>query len=263
MVSTTVEEYFSREYADKGIRVFAGSRDTIDIDRLEEDEKAAIRLAFRKGLEQIGMVSPKLYAMLKPQEDAMVMWGAVAKAAFPEDKVIRYPASAGTIGVDWLCPALYMYYAGESSSTYPDYCGYDGKNAVGDNWDISLEQGIAAYLAGDGTNYYKASPTTNQHSFHVLCQNGIVEVGTLPSVTQIHVKTEAMNKYSPFATSPLCSEPIEEGKQVYVYPTLGMLPMYHNFGTMVGVMPGRTGVSDIRLMGLTFYEYDLWSSLKA
>ena len=262
MVSTTVEEYFSREYADKGIRVFAGSRDTIDIDRLEEDEKAAIRLAFRKGLEQIGMVSPKLYAMLKPQEDAMVMWGAVAKAAFPEDKVIRYPASSGTIGVDWLSPALYMYHGTLDTGCHTQYDD-SMEPRIGRTWDVTLTAGTARYLAGDGTNYYKASPTTNQHSFNVVCQNGIVEVGTLPSVTQIHAKTEAMNKYSPFAVSPLWSETIEEGKQVYAYPTLGMLPMYHNFGTMVGLMPGRTGVSDIRLMGLTFYEYDLWSSLKA
>lgn len=267
MPSVTVDDFFANEYSKHGIRVFAGGKDVFDTKPLEPGEIAAIRLAFRQGLSHIRRVSPRLAESFAPQEDAMVLWGQVAKAVIPNDKPITYPARAGTLGVSWIAPAIYGYYAGAAAETVGqwDYSQYVGKaaNAIMDNWSIALTGGTARYLAGNGTQFYKAMGTESYRAMHVILQDGILQVGGAePSINQILFRTEAMNKYSPIGVSPVIGETLEEGKQIYQYPTLGMIPMYHNYGTMIGVMPGYTATVDMPLAAMSFFEYDLWSTLK-
>jgi hypothetical protein len=267
MPSVTVDDFFNEEYRKHGLRVFAGGKDVLDTKPLEPSEISAIRLAFRSGINQLARVSPKLAQSFSVQEDAIVKWGQIAKAVIPNDKPITYPARSGTLGVSWICPAVYGYYAGASAETVGqwDYSQYANKasNAIMDNWSIALTGGTARYLAGNGTNYYKAMGTENYRAMHVILQDGILQLGgAAPSISQIRFRTEAMNKYSPIGVQPLVAETIEEGKQIYQYPTLGMIPMYHNFGTEIGVMPGYTATVDMPLAAMTFYEYDLWSTLK-
>lgn len=269
--STTIANHFAEEInrAVNPVSIFAGGKSTIDVEPLTHEETVAVQTAFRKGLYHIMKISPKLYASIAPQESAFVKWAQVVKATFPEEKAISYPAEAGTIGVDWLTPALYQYTGGNAGPDWVDYID-NVAAAVGMSWDITLVAGTAIYLAGDAadaTHLYKSSSTASQHSFTVLAENGIIELNSLatPSINQIQVNSEGASLYSPFGVDPLISQPIEKGKNLYQYPTIGQIPLWYDYGTRIGVMPGRSSGAagaTIPLLGMTFFEYDFFSSLK-
>ena len=212
-----------------------------------------MRKCFRTDVQQIAAVAPPVAESLSIQEDAFVKFAGVAKAIFPDDKPLRYPSEPGTIGVAPIVPCAVNWKA-TASSSYPCYTSYnDG------TWEIDLTAGTIAYLLGDSSgNYFKGSVTDDAHSMVVIAKDGIVEFGTTPKINQIHYKTEVQDKYGPICTHPLMEIPAETGKQYYQYPTLGMIPLYHNFGSMLRVYPNYTGSSKIALLGLVFYEHDFW-----
>lgn len=261
--------------AGTGVNVFTGGRNTTNYRPLDPqgEEAMAVRKAFRKAIDHMEIVAPKLAAKFAPQEESFVRWAGVAKAIFPEERPISYPGVTGSIGVDIISPVNYMYQNGSAvgaAGTY-DYCGYVDKtrSSIGKTWDIALAgtadstANTTAYLAGGSSLFYRANGADQKHQLTVIAENGILEINSQPTIQQMLVTTEAATQYSPTVMSPLTEFPVEKDTQIYQYQTLGQIPLWHNFGTCIAVKPGRYGsyTSTIPLFGMTFYEQGMYSAL--
>lgn len=253
MASRRVGEIFGSKTFPK---VFLGGRDRLDFADLEASEKNAVKQCIQDGLRKLQRVSPEIARTVQNQEQELIQFAGVAKATFPEEKIISYPGTAGNIGVAWLTPQFVQYNNG-ASSTYPCYTDY-----TLNKWELSLTAGTTAYLLGDSSNLYKASPTTNQHTFNVIMQDGIIEVGSSPRLVQMVLEQQGQEgKYAPWTPHTLMDQTIQPDTNIYQYQTLGMIPCSHDFGTRLKVLPNYTGTADIRLLGITFYEFDFMSDL--
>jgi hypothetical protein len=249
---TKLDTLFSAEKA-KGITFFWGGRTEIEYVQPKPEEIAAIDACINDALSVLRKTSPSLAADYEKHRTVFHKFGGIAKAKFPGKKTITYPSQTGTIGCLPLFPQAIRYVATPSATT-PAYTSY-----ATNSWDISLTAGTAAYILGDGTNFYKASPTTEKHSLLVIIQNGLVEIGTSPKIAQMRIWTQAETKYGIWVTNPIKAIPIEPGKVLYQYNTLGVIPVYHDFGIMWKILPDATGTSTLPLLGMVFYEHDLYS----
>jgi len=244
-----------REERDRGLNIFAGGREVVDHLSLGDAEQEAVHTVVDLMIRLVRRVAPPLADDLEFQRPAFIKWAGVAKGIFPEQKPVTFPSEPGSIGVAPIIPQAIKYNA-TPSATYPCYTDY-----TTNTWNISLTAGTTAYLLGSAAAFYKASPTTNAHSFMVIAQNGIIEVGTSPSIDQFKLTTEVASKYGIYAPHALVDQPIVENKSIYQYPTLGMIPVYHDLGVKLAAMPIKSGTADIRLFGLVFYEHDFLSDL--
>jgi len=216
----------------------------------------AIRNCVRFGHRLLERVSPKLAADFLAHETAFIKWGAVAKATFPVEKSITFPSQAGTIGVNLLIPQAIRYVVSPTAAE-PAYTDY--KTNL---WEIDLTAGTAAYLLGSAAYFYKASPEDEKHAFLIIMRDGLIEVGTSPRIQQFRLITQAETKYGIWTPHPLVHQTIEREKLIFQYPTVGMIPVYHNFGIRWSAMPRYTGTSVLKLLGLFFYEHDFAPDLK-
>jgi len=239
----------------KRVNIFFGGRNDIEYTPLTQSEIDAINLCLDINISRIRKIAPSIAADLELQRPTLIKFGGVAKAKFPGQKSITFPSQSGNIGVNFLFPAAIRYYNAKSSS-YPTYSDF----AI-NSWDITLTAGTATYLFGSSAQFYKASPTLEQHSMLVIAQHGLIEVGTTPRFEQQRIITQAESKYGIIAEHPLNTIPIETHKWLYQHPTPGIIPVYHDFGIRWTIMPMSTGVSTLRLLGLVYYEHDLYSDL--
>jgi len=92
-------------------------------------------------------------------------------------------------------------------------------------------------------------------------KDGAVEIGSTPRIQQFRLITEAETKWGIWTVYPLIEQTIEPGKTIYQYNTLGIIPVYHNFGIKWTAMPKYTGTSILKLLGLFFYEHDFMPDL--
>jgi hypothetical protein len=187
----------------------------------------------------------------------MLKWAGIAKATFPELRTYSYPGQTGGLGVDFLNPHLFGYGNVTTTGSLTQY--YNIAGALGTTeertWDIPLVLDTRQFLLGAAAGtYYKACSTAGYHSFVVLFQDGIIELGTDPSIDQLHFKSELMDKYTPISSSPLIRVPIENGKNIFQYTTPGMIPCSHQTGMHISAQPLYTRVAHIPLLGMCFYE---------
>jgi len=256
----TVKELFAEELG-KGIPVFMGDRESVVYTPLEDDERAAVQKVFNYGLNQLRRISPKIASDIEPQLSLALKVAGIFKDMIPEKKSYAFPSQTGSLGVAWLFPQA-IKYAASPSSTAPCYTSYNTNS-----WDIPLTAGTAAYLFGAVTGgvsyFYKSSPTTAQHSALLVFNNGILEIGSTPKVEQFQLTAEGFTKYGIYTVAPIVEERIEENRLIYQYPTpLGATPIFYDKGIMWGFMPRVSGTATIKLLGLVFYEHDLFSTLK-
>jgi len=250
-----VKARWAREFG-QTLNVLVG-RGTVDYERLKTEEEDAITECVMNHYRLLKKVSPEVAETFRRHLDIFIIFGGIAKATFPESKPITYPAEAGTIGVEGLIPQAIRYVA-TASSTYPAYSGYDLNK-----WTISLTEGTEAYLLGSSTALYKASPTTGQHTYLVVCQDGLIEIGTSPAIIQQKLEFQGQEgRYSPWATHVLVDQTIERNTSIYQYNTRGVLGVSHDLGVRWSVMPKATKVSELRMLGIFFYEFDFMSDLK-
>jgi hypothetical protein len=249
---------FSPE-ANAGIRVFSGGKDLIDIADMAAEERDAILYCFDQNVKKIENISPKLAAGLRPQREAMVKFAQIAKGTFPETKTYSYPGQSGGLAVDFLSPYLYSYCTTKDGSAVGNYA----TNAYADSavagfgtWDASLTAGTTFYIAGSSTKAYRGSGITGKHSYVVLFQDGILELGTTPKIEQIFFKSELMDKYTPITMNPMLTQSIEDDRSIYQYSTPGIIPMTHQTGDFIAALPNYTGASNLPLLGMVFYESD-------
>lgn len=264
MVQARISEMFAPE-ANAGIRIFSGGKDLIDIADMASEERDAILYCFDQNVKKIENISPKLAASLRPQRDAAVKFAQIAKGTFPETKTYSYPGQSGGLAVDFLSPYLYKYIVTASDATGKRaYTDYEDSSVTGyGTWDLSLTCGTKAYIAGGASNGYKGCDTTGSHSYVILFQDGIIELGTSPKIEQLFFKSDLMDKYTPISMSPLLSQSIEEGRSIYQYSTPGIIPISHQTGVTIKATPNATGVSTVPLLGMVFYETDFNASAQS
>lgn len=236
--------------------IFGGGREVVEYAELTSSELEAIERCVRFGYELLRKISPDLAEDFLRHLPIFQKFGGIAKALFPGDKPIAFPSEPGKIGVNFIVPQLVKYVATPSPSA-PAYTSYSNNS-----WEISVTAGTPAYILGDGTNYYKASPIDNQRALLVIMKDGLVEVGTTPSTDQFKLWTEVQSRYGVYTIHPLVDQPIELGKTIYRYTTPGVIPVYHDLGIMWGFIPKRSGTVDMRLIGIAFFEHDLLANFK-
>lgn len=237
--------------------VFYGGKEEVEIEKLEAGEEDSFHKCFNEYVEGLKKVSTKIATTVMDQRHLALTFTKIAKAVFPEVKRLTYPSQAGQLGILPIIPAA-LKYADTPSADYPCYTSYDTNR-----WTMSLTADTPAYFLGDGSNYYKASPTTNQHSFIVILKDGVVESGSSPTIDHMRFYSEPYQKYGVFAPHVLTEAPIEDGKTLYQYNTHATIAADHLTNNMFGFMPRANGVKTIKLLGFVIYEHDFLPNLTA
>jgi len=224
---------------------------------LSDKEVEAIEYVFDAGVQHLRKVAPSIASDIEKQKEDAIKMAGIAKATFPIRKNYSFPSVPGSLGVAWLFPQA-IRYATTPSPDAPCYTSYKPNS-----WDIDVTAGTPAYLFGDGTNFYRTSPATEKHTFIFVFHNGVIEVGSTPTIEQFHIMSEGKRDYGIYTVEPLVDIPVEKGVSIYQYPTpLGAFPISHDRGVMWGFMPRTSGTKTIKLLGLVFYEHDFASTLK-
>lgn len=256
MPTVNIRQVLEERIRPMGINVFTGGRETVAHEPLKAEEEEAVNKAVDMVARLLGKVSPDLARQFRNHLDVFKFFGGVAKAMFPESKPISFPSQEGHIGIIPLIPQVIKYVA-TPSATSPAYTSYNTNS-----WEMDLTAGTAAYIFGDGTNFYKANPATDQHTLLVVIQDGVIEVGSTPKIDQFKIYTSISQPYGIYAAQPLTDITVEPSKTIYQYPTLGAIPVYHDLGIMWEFMPKYSGTSVIKLLGLAFVEHGFLSDLK-
>jgi hypothetical protein len=255
--------------------LFEGGRSTVSVASLAPNEAGAVTMAFNQGLAILRKVAPSIAAEMQNQLPVALAMATLAKGTLSSTgavKQITYPSQVGTIGVNWLFPQAVKYIA-TASATNPAYTDYSN-----DSWNIPLTAGSLANILGSGTltantppttvgtvainNRYQACSLQNQHEFWFVFQNGLLEIGSTPAIEQWHIETAQANQYGIYTTSPINEQPIEMNKAIYQYNTLGVIPVYFDSGINWYGLPQTTQTSQLKLLGMTFYEHDLFPTVQ-
>ncbi len=240
-----------------GVNIAALERREVSYVELSDSEKSLISYVFDAGIAHLKKVVPSIASDIEAQKQLAINMAGVAKATFPVRKNYSFPSVPGSLGVAWLFPQG-LKWVDTPSPSNPCYTSY-----ISNTWNIPITAGTNAYILGDGTNFYKANPNTGQNTFILIFNNGVIEVGSTPSIQQFHLISEGKRDYGIYTVDPLVDIPIEKNVAIYQYPTpLGALFISHDRGVMLGFKPTRSGTATIKLLGLIFYEHDFMSSLR-
>ena len=240
-----------------GINVAALERRTLSYVEVSESEKKWINFVFDSGIAHLKKVAPSIASDIERQRDLAINMAGVAKATFPVRKNYSFPSVPGSLGVAWLFPQGLKWKATPDADN-PCYTSYKVNS-----WDIDVVAGTNAYLLGDGTNFYRANRTEEQHTFILIFDGGVIEIGSTPSIEQFHLYSEGKRDYGIYTVEPLTDIPIEKNVAIYQYPTpLGAVFVSHDRGIMWGFKPRVSGTKTIKLLGLIFFEHDFASALK-
>lgn len=240
-----------------GIPVAALEKRTVSYVDLSDTERKWVEYVFDSGVRHLRKVAPSIAEDIERQKELAIRMAGVAKATFPVRKNYSFPSVPGSLGVAWLFPQAIKWVATPNASN-PCYSSYNPNS-----WDIPVTAGTPAYIFGDGTNFYKANPNTEQHTFILVFENGVIEVGSTPTIEQFYLISEGKRDYGIYTVEPLVDVPVEKNVSIYQYPTpLGALFITHDRGIMWGFMPRTSGIKTIKLLGLVFYEHGFMSSLK-
>ena len=218
-----------------------------------DDEKSVFDKFIEDSVDALDKISPEVANDFKRQAALFQSVGEVFKAKVDKAFGGILPTS-GQFGVGLIIPQD-IRYAATPSSTNPCYTDYPANS-----WTLSLTAGSTVYLLGSSANFYKARTTTGYRCAMVIMKNGIIEVGTSPSINQFQVQTERTS-YPAFSVHPLVDQPLERGYTIYRYNLPFAIPVFHDFGVKLMGMPITTKSSEIRLIGVVFYEYDHRASL--
>ena len=110
-------------------------------------------------------------------------------------------------------------------------------------------------MLGSSTQYFKPKPTVGERCAICIMKNGLIEIGTTPALNQFQITTERIS-YPTFSVHALVDQTLKEGYTIYRYNFPFALPMFYDFGVRLAAMPSVTKTSEIRLIGVIFYEYD-------
>jgi hypothetical protein len=240
--------------ASNGIFVFSPSKTTISYVELSKSEKDAINDYLGIQLDLLQYQSDVLYKLVKKQVDAGLVEKAagIFKGKIQDKGTFTYPAQPGQLGVSFLVPQMVNY----DKSAAPT--GYASK----DTWQLPTNAGTPVYILGSENAFYRTSSTPGKMTMMVIFQDGIVEVGTTSSFTQMRVQTQLSSSYGPIGLEPLVDVEVEKGKNLYAYPTPGAIIVTHDVGVKLLAMPYRTNpTGEVRLVGVLLYQYNFFADL--
>ena len=236
------------ELSDKGIAIALGSYGPqIDIESFNANEEALLEKFFTETTEHLRRVSNVLANIFEQHRDLIYFMAQHFKAKVSKTFGGDQPGTSD-FGISLIAPFLINW-----DGTQPTaYNGHD--------WIVSATAGTPLYLLGTSTKYYKARDEVNFRMMHIILQNGIIGFGTTPVVSQVRFATEKVN-YSPFTVMPVNDKPVDR-HPLYILKTPYAMPIFYDLGTKLVVMPYRSAPElDIRLFGVTFYEYNAWREL--
>ena len=245
----SLAEIFGDLYETTGTAIFAYGRTTVPYMELTDEEEKCVEQCVDQVADSLERVCPMLADLVRIQKPLIVRWGGVAKALFPKHEPIRYPAEPGTIGVAPLFPQALKY-----GTTVP--CGYENNS-----WKLTITAGSKKYLFGSDTEWYYSSNTEGKYMLPIILQDGLVEIGTTPSVQAWRIIGEAASRYGVIFTHAFTDIPVEYGKPIYMYHTLGQLPLFPDYGVKVSFLPLRSGTMELRLLGFVYYQYDAFKDV--
>ena len=143
-----VEELFG------GKRILLGGiGPTIEVEDFTETELDLFEKFVEKTSKTLKEVSPYLANLFLEHKDLMLTFGEIFKAKVKQTFGGEAP-TPNSFGIGLLAP-YDIHYTDTPSATEPAYTSY-GKY----DWSLSVTQGTAVYLLGDGTNCFRMSPTT-------------------------------------------------------------------------------------------------------
>lgn len=236
-----------------GVPVAALGRAQLPYRDLSDAEVSYIVDVFNNGVAALSKVAPSIASDIRGQLTIALAFAGVAKAYLAE-KNYTFPSVPGHLGVNWLFPQAVNY----KVDTVTAATGYSPNS-----WDIPITAGTKAYILGSETAWYKTSSVVDKRHCILIFHNGLVEVGTTPSVEQFRLISESKGDYGIYTINPLVELPVEPNKAVYQYPTpLGALFIEYQTGVKWYFMPRRTGTTTLKLIGLVFYEHDFASDTK-
>lgn len=237
--------------APKGYKIYKSNRDNIDSTRLSSEESGAVDAVMDSMINGLGRVNGLIANIVSSQRGYAQAFAAIAKAKIPNNKPINYPSQANTLGIIPLIPQWFNY-TSTPSSTLPSYTSY-----TLNSWNISTTAGTAAYIMGDGTNYYKGKPTSGSAIENFVFDKGLIEIGVTPKINQFRAWSQNETKYGVVSETVLYDQPIDPQRQIYMHNTpLGAMILTHDFGFMWKFMPEVTGTINLRLLGLSVYEHE-------
>ena len=243
MPETIAPEKFWRPYD-----VLIGGLGALSVEKFTDDETKGFDKFLEDSINALTKISPEIAADFKAQAPLFRTIGEVFKDK--ADKAFGgILPSSGQFGVGLIIPQDIRYYT-PADATHPAYSDY-----TLNTWKIALTAGTIANILGDGTNFYKARPTDLYKTAMVIMKNGIIEFGTSPSINQLRVITERIS-YPAFSVHPLVDQPLDPDYTMYRYNFPFAISLFHDFGVRLDAMPLVTKTSDLRLIGVVFYEYD-------
>jgi len=220
----------------------------VEAQALTNDEEVLLDKFIKKTANALAMRSPELADIFSKHTDMIRVFAEIFKAKTDNKTFGGELPSPGKIGIKVLQPLDVKY-----SATAPT--DYDGHT-----WVLDLTAGTKVYLLGSDTEFYKSSSTTGSRTMMLIFKDGIVEYGTVPKVNQFRAYTEKVT-YAPFTVNTLVDKTLDRYGKLFVYETPFAIPVWYDFGVKLEAMPQVSGTSDLRLMGVVFYEYNYFSDL--
>ena len=174
------------------------------------------------------------------------------------NKAITAPASVNAAGMCMIIPQLFKYVKTPSASE-PAYTQY-----IDNTFKLNLTAGTPVYIFGDGTNYYRACPTSGKRTLLVIIADGLIEIGTTPKLQQQIAYFEGERTEAPEPVHVLKEIPLHSGKTLYrinTYKNAAFI-VTKDRGVMYGFMPEADGLDILQPVGVAFYEWDMYNNLK-
>ena len=233
--------------------LLGGYGPSIEYEELTDTEMELLDKFLDEVVESFTNINSYIAELVDKNRNLVKLFAEIFKAKVSKPFGGEIPNS-NNFGIALLAP-FDLKYVGTPSADNPAYTSYSETS-----WLLSITANNVLHILGDGTNFFKMSPTTGKRAIAVIFQNGFIEVGTTPSFDQFQAKTEKVN-YAPFRAHTLQDVKIDPYRSLYVYRTPFAIPLWYDFGIMLDAMPRRTGTADLRLLGVVFYEYGFYSSL--
>ena len=236
------------ELSDKGISLFLGGvGPQLDIESFNSNEEALLEKFLDESEAYLRTVNNDLANIFVEHRDLIVFLAQHFKARTNKTFGGDQPGTSD-FGIALIAPWLINWDGAQPTA----YNGHD--------WIVSTTAGTPLYLLGSATAYYRARSDVNYRMMHIILQNGIFAYGTTPAISQIQVMSEKVTQV-PFHVMPVNDKPIER-HPLYILKTPYAIPVWFDMGVKIVLLPYRSQPElDIRLLGVTFYEYNAWRAL--
>lgn len=196
---------------------------------------------------QVANFAPRLVDIIEAQRSLVYATAMAFKASIlTANKTYAMNPTSGSLGV----APLFPYAVKPTNGTPSDY--------ILNSWNISLTANTPAFLLGSTTAFYTGQTTTNATTWLYIFANGLIELGSTPSIEQIKIISQEKQAISPYYVGSFVDVPVNKDYPAYIYPLPAFYIDNQSQGLKLSVLPRRTGVADLRLIGVVFYEYDFF-----